>query len=119
MTLSDRARIVGQKINDAAGANLGSELNAGITEFVGWPFVVSAGRVEDAVGKTTAQFACVVHTAANGGPASDVIAADNAAVVIDVVKNVGIDEFRASYERIAEAKRLQKSPAPDLTKTPV
>jgi hypothetical protein len=119
MILSDRARIIGQKINDAAGANLGSELNAGVAEFVGWPFVVSTGRVEDVVGKTTPHFACVVHTAANGSPASDVIAADNAAVVIDVIENMGVDEFRVAYERIAQAKRLQKSPAPNLKKTAV
>lgn len=119
MTLSDRARIVGKKINDTAGANLGPELNAGIAEFVGRPFVVSAGRVQDAVGKTTGHFACVVHTAANGGLASDVIAADNAAVVVDVIEDMGLDEFRVAYERIAEAKRLQKSPAPNLKKTPV
>jgi len=119
MTLSDRARIVGQQINDTAGANLGPELTAGIAEFVGWPFVVSAGRVQDDVGKTTAHFACVVHTAANGDRASDVIPANNAAVVIDVIENMGVDEFRAAYERIAEAKCLQKSPAPDLKKAAV
>jgi hypothetical protein len=119
MTLSDRARIVGQKINDAVGANLGSELNAGIAEFVGWPFVVSGGRVEDVAGKTTPHFACVVHTTANGGPVSDVIAADNAAVVIDVIENMGVDEFRVAYERIAEAKRSQKSPPPGLKNTAV
>jgi hypothetical protein len=119
MTLSDRARIVGQKINDTAGTNLGPELNAGIIEFVGWPFVVSAGRVEDAAGKTTARFACVVHTAKSGSPGGDVIAADNAAVVVDVIEDMGLDEFRFAYERIAEAKRLQKSPAPDLKKTAV
>jgi len=119
MTLSDRARIVGQNIHDTAGANLGPELNAGIAEFIGWPFVVSAGRVEDAAGKTTAHFACVVHTTASGGRASDVIAADKAAVVVDVIEDMGLDEFRVAYERIAEAKHLQKSPAPDLKKTPV
>ena len=119
MTLSDRARIVGQKINDASRANLEPELNAGVAEFVGWPFVVSPGRIEDAVGKTTPPFACVVHTAANGGSLSDVIAADNAAVVVDVIENMGLDEFRAAYERISEAKRLQKSPAPNLKKTAV
>ena len=119
MTLSDRARTIGQQINDTAGANLGPELNAGIAEFVGWPFVVSAGRVQDCTGKTTAHFTCVVHTAANDSPTGDVIAADNAAVVIDVIEDMGIDEFRAAYERIAEAKRLQKSPAPNLKETAV
>jgi len=119
MTLADRARTIGQEINGTAGAFLGPELNAGIAEFVGWPFVVSPGRVEDRIGKMTAHFACVVHTAANGSPTSDVIPADNAAVVIDVIENMGIDEFRAAYERIAEVKRLQKSPAPNLNKTAV
>jgi len=119
MTLSDRARIVGHKINDTVGVNLEAELNAGIAEFIGWPFAVSAGRVEDPAGKTTAHFACVVHTTANGGRASDVIAADKAAVVVDVIEDMGLDEFRAAYERIAEAKRLQKSPPPSLKKTAV
>ena len=119
MTLADRARTIGQQINHTAGAFLGPELNAAIAEFVGWPFVVSPGRVEDRIGKMTAHFACVVHTAANGSPTSDVIPADNAAVVIDVIENMGIDEFRAAYERIAEAKRLEKSPAPTLNKTAV
>lgn len=116
MTLADRARTIGQQINDTAGALLGPELNAGIAEFVGWPFVVSAGRVEDSIGKMTAHFACVVHTAGNGSLTSDVIPANNAAVVIDVIENMGIDEFREAHERIAEAKRLQKSPAPNLKK---
>ena len=119
MTLSDRARIVGQEINDTTGANLAPELNAGITEFVGWPFVVSAGRVEDAVGRTTAHFACVVHTTKSGSPDGNVIAADNASVVVDAIEEMDLDEFRDAYERIAEAKRLQKSPAPDLKKTAV
>jgi len=119
MTLSDRARTIGQKITDTASADLRPALNAGIAEFVGWPFEVSAGRVEDATGKSTAPFACVVHTATNLRGAEDFIPADNAAVVIDVIEHMGLDEFRAAYERIAEAKRLQKSPAPDLKKTPV
>jgi hypothetical protein len=119
MTLSDRARIVGQKIHDAARANLAHELSAGIAEIVGWPYAVSSGRVEDAAGKTTASFACVVYTATNDSAARNIIAADNAAVVIDVIEDMGLDEFRVAYERIAEAKRLQKSPAPDLKGTPV
>ena len=107
MTLSDRARVVGQKINDAAGANLGSELNAGIAEFVGWPFVVSGGRVEDVAGKTTPHFACVVHTTANGGPVSDVIAADNAAVVIDVIENMG--EWKRNSRSLTASRRSSLS----------
>ena len=114
MTLSDRARIIGQKIHEAAGADLGRELNAGIAEIIGWPYLVSSGRVEDATGKTTASFACVVHTATNDSAAQNIVATDNAAVVIDVIEDMGLDEFRAAYERIAEAKRLQKSPMPDL-----
>ncbi len=89
MRLADRARIIGQKISGAVGITLGLQLNAGIAEFVGWPFVVSAGRVEDATGRATAPFACVVHIVTNGSPASDVIAADNAAVVIDVIEDKG------------------------------
>jgi hypothetical protein len=112
MTLSGRARIIGKTIEDAVGASLEQELNAGIAEFVGWPFAISGGRVEDANGRTTAPFACVVHTVADGKPPSDVIAANNAAVVIDVIEDMGLDQFRAAYDRIAEAKRLQKSPAP-------
>lgn len=75
MTISDRARIIGQRINDTVGANLGQEINAGISEFVGWPFAVSAGRVEDANGRTTAPFACVVHTVTNGKPPGGAIVA--------------------------------------------
>jgi len=117
MNLADRARIVGQKIHDASGANLAHELNAGIAEFVGWPYRVSSGRVKDITSKTTAAFTCVVHTATNDDTGGGVIPADNAAVIIDVIEDMGLDEFRAAYERIAVAKRLQKAPPPNLKGT--
>lgn len=119
MTLSDLARICGHKIHDATGADLVRELHAGIAEFVGWPYSVSNGRLEDASGKVTSLFACVVHTATSASTVPKVIPADNAAIVVDVIEDMGIDEFRAAYERIAEAKRLQKSPGPALKGTPV
>jgi hypothetical protein len=115
MTLSDRARSIGQKIDSANGADLRQELNAGIAEFVGWPFVVSSGRLQDANGRTTATFPCIVHsTAENGKRPDDVITADSAAVVVDVIEDMDLEQFRGAYERIAEAKRLQKSPAPRI-----
>jgi hypothetical protein len=119
MTLSDRARIIGHKIHEAAGTDLGREFRAGIAEIVGWPYSVSSGRIEDAAGKTSALFACVVHTATNDTAARNVIAANNAAVVVDVIEDMGLHELRAAYERIAEAKRLKKGPAPNLKGTPV
>ena len=119
MSLSDHARVIGQRISNAASAELRPALNAGIAEFAGWPFKVSAGRVEDATGKATAPFACVVHTATDSGGVNDFVPADNTAVVIDVVEDMSLAEFRAAYERIAEAKRLQKAPAPNLKKTPI
>src|SRR5258708_32866992 len=117
MTLSDRARIIGQRIHDAARADLVRELSVGMAEVVGWPYSVSSGRVRDATGNTTASFDCVVHTATSDNISPDVIASDNTAVVIDVLEEMGLDEFRAAYERIAEAKRLEKSPAPKLKGT--
>ena len=119
MTLSERARILGQKINNTSGADFGPELNAGIAEFIGWSYVGSAGSIEDASGRATARFACVVHTARSGTPAGDAIPADNAAVVVDVIECLGLGEFRAGYERIAEAKRLQKTLPPDLQAAPL
>jgi hypothetical protein len=47
------------------------------------------------------------------------IPADNAAAVIDVVENIDLASFRAVYARIAQAKRLKKSPAPRVAGPPV
>lgn len=119
MNLADRARIVGLNIHDATGSDFVREFNSGIAEFAGWPYQVSSGRVEDSTGRTTAPFASVVHTAPQGGVVGNVIPADNAAAIIDLIEDMSLDEFQAAYERIADAKRLKKAAAPAIKGAPV
>jgi hypothetical protein len=119
MTIADRARTAGRKIQDAAFTDVGPLLNASIAEVIGWPFTISGGRVVDAAGKVTECFATVVHTTKKGFAEDNDIAADKVCAVIDVLEGMGVADLRESYGRVLEAKRLEKSPAPDVGKTPV
>jgi len=119
MTIADRARTVGRLVHDAAFADVGSTINAGIAEVISWPFSVSSGLIVDVLGNSTECFACVVHTAKEGYAIGDDIPADSACAVVDVLDVMGLEEFRRSYGRVSAAKQLEKSPAPDAGKTPV
>ena len=104
----------GQEVTSATGVTLPGILNRILGNFLSWPFNVTSACVVDQDGNRTEIFASVVYVASGSGatPGTHDIPADNAAVVIDACECLDLENFRASYERIAQAKRLKKSAAP-------
>jgi hypothetical protein len=119
MNLADKARAFGDKIARASGKQVGNVLCEAMEGFIGWPFQVSAGRVVDNGGVTSPHFSSIVHTRPGKSPANELMQNDHVAAVVDVIEDMDVASFRAAYERISEAKRLQKSPPPTVGSTPV
>lgn len=119
MKPADQARVIGDKVAHASGEHLGSAIREGMAKFIGWPLQVSAGRAVDKTGITSSHFSSIVHTQQDGVPVSELLPNDHVAAVIDGIEDMDLDSFRAAYERISQAKRLQKSPPPTVGSTPV
>lgn len=97
----------------APASGFSERVNTFIATFLGWPFMASAGFVVDSESRTDA-FACVVRTtpAHTEGHDADSFPADGVAAVIDASHDLDLANLRAAYDRIVQAKRLKKAPAP-------
>lgn len=101
-----------QQFIAAPPAALADALNTLVGTFVGWPFTVAPGFVVDEGGNRSDVFACVIHTMPAGKDGTGGFPADGVAAVIDASENLGLEDLRAAYARIAQAKRLRKKPTP-------
>jgi hypothetical protein len=103
----------GRKVAGANVANLPEQLNEAVGQFAGWPYKAASGRIVERDGGTAGPFASIISVSQQG-VAQDLYAlpADTVAAVIDAYEIADIDMLRASYTRVAEAKRLKKMPAP-------
>jgi hypothetical protein len=113
MGLSEEIRDAGQDLASATGATLPDMLNGAFGRFVSESFGTTSAFVVDHNRNRTATFASVVHAVREGAANSDqqAIPADSAAAVIDACEDLNLDNLRAAYERIAQAKRLKKGMA--------
>jgi hypothetical protein len=94
----------------ASGADLAASLNVFLNSFLVWPFLASPGIATNSEGHNAGQFGTLVyansHSMADAVPQD--IPADLLACAIDVSIEIGIEELRDAYERIAAVKRLKK-----------
>jgi hypothetical protein len=120
MSISQEVQEAGREVAAASGAVVADMLNSRIGRFLGWPYKMTSGSVADRDGNKTEAFASIVYAARDGSAVPDpgAIAADTVAAVIDVSESLELESFRAAYARIAQAKRLKKSPGPRLEGTP-
>src|SRR5260221_1066348 len=111
----------GQEVASATEKTLPDILNRLLGHLLGWPFRVTSGCAADRSGNETASFGSVIYAAPAGDrtPETNAIPADAVAAVIDTYENLDLENFHAAYERIAQAKTLKKSPAPDLKEFPI
>jgi hypothetical protein len=110
----------GQKIASATKAILPGILNEIIGRYLGWPLKIRSGFLVDREKNRSDIFAAVIYAAQAGTSLeSQDIQADNAAVVLDAFETLDIDKFRDSYAHIAKAKRLKKTPVPNLHGVPL
>jgi hypothetical protein len=92
-------------------------LNRFVAGFVGPSFAASAAVIEDADGARTDAYTAVVHSA-HGTPDTDgVVRADDAAVAICAVERLYVENLRAAYAQLTQAKRLRKQPVPQVPGT--
>lgn len=120
MEISQQVHEAAKEVASATGATLSGILNDVLSRFLGWPFKATSGCALDRDGHKTESFASVVYTAPQGTTALDPLAipADTVAAVIDAFEGMDLENFRATYERIAQAKKLRKTPAPCLPGIP-
>ena len=109
MDMSQTVHQSAQEVIAARPTSLADALNTFVGTFVGWPFTAAPGFVEDYDGNRSDVFACVIHTtpAAKGGPVG--LPADGVAAVIDASENLGIEDLREAYARIAHAAAEEKA----------
>lgn len=116
MAIAQEVLETGSQVASASAGALSATLRGGIEKYVGWPYKVASASVIDSDGVVSDLFSAVVYAAAGDSrvavPAQ--LPADSAAVVIDATDSLTIDNFREAYARVAGAKRLRKSPAPNL-----
>lgn len=101
----------------AAENSLAEALTEALQTLLGWPFCVRSGVIGDADGNHTDAFGSVVYTASSQQDCSESeapIHADRVACVIDVSETLDLPSLRVAYERVASAKRLKKTPAPEI-----
>ena len=111
--------VAAQIITDSRlpGSNVGILLNVFFGRYLGWPYRANPGRAFDSTGAESLEFGSLIYTSSEGLTR---VPADALACAIDVHQNLGLGELRASYEKIAQAKKLAKSPIPKTSSnTPV
>jgi len=116
MAISQEVFETGRQIAAICAESLSAALRAGIERYVGWPYKVASASIIDVDRKVSDVFAAVVYVAEESPPSATTsqVMADSSAVVVDTADSLTIDNFRAAYGRIARAKRLKKSPGPNL-----
>jgi hypothetical protein len=116
MTIAEAVAESGRKALAAEGS-LADALNEALQTLLAWPFRIRSAAVVDADGNHTDAFGSVVYTASSQHGCSESaspIHADRVACVVDVSETLDLQRLGAAYERIATAKRLKKTPAPQI-----
>ena len=109
----------GQKLAVSSGS-LVDALNQTLNQLLVWPFGANKGVVRDAEEQTTNIFGTLIYTVSQSQSTQEPLSfnADNVACVIDVDERLDVEKLSAAYERIACAKRLKKTPSPNVSDVP-
>jgi hypothetical protein len=112
--LSQEVHDACQGVRSADGPTLADALNHFIARFVGPSFAASAAVLEDEDGTRTEAYSTVVHADQGepGGAGVGEVSSDHAAAAMCAVETLDVENLRAAYNRLAQAKRLRKRPVP-------
>ncbi|NVM22506.1 MAG: hypothetical protein HWN68_12090 [Desulfobacterales bacterium] len=118
-SISQVVHDAGQKLAVSTGS-LADALNQTLNQLLVWPFRATKGFARDTEGQKTDIFGTLIYTVSQSQPTPERLNfnTDNVACVIDVDESLGVEQLRAAYERIACAKRLKKTLAPDVPGVP-
>jgi hypothetical protein len=100
-------------------SQLSAALNETLRNLLTWPFCAATGFAGSA-GERTEQFGSLVYVSSGSPTPGEAVEvpADNLACVIDVNDRLDLAALRLAYERVARAKRLQKTPPARLPGVP-
>jgi hypothetical protein len=110
-SIPETAAEIGQELLDANEMSLATVLVNGLSRFIGRPFAIGPGTIVDRE-SSAAKFASLVYAAKPGKLNPKFVPADSVAAAIDVCEILDIAGLRAAYARIAQCKRLKKTPTP-------
>lgn len=111
----------GQKLAESKTGSLADALNRTLNQLLASPFQSSKGYVIDADGQKTEIFSTLIYTVSESQLATESsnFNADNVACVVDVHEILDVEKLRTAYERISCAKKLKKTPAPNVPDVPL
>jgi hypothetical protein len=118
-SISQMVHDAGQKLA-ASTDSLADTLNQTLNQLVEWPFRAATGFARDSEGQKTDIFGTLIYTVSQSQPTTEPsnFNADNVACVIDINESMDVERLRVAYERIACAKRLKKTLAPNMPGVP-
>ena len=111
--VAQAAEAAGRQVAGANEANLAEQLNQAVGKFLGWPYKIASGRAVD-----RQRYSRAVRLDLSTSPPRRRrrILTHFQPIpwgpVIDACETADLDMLRASYARVAQAKRLKKTPAP-------
>jgi hypothetical protein len=114
MSISNDAFESGKEIAVADPAVIEATVNNALNRFLGDDFRSVPGSLIDGTGRRSERFACIVcRTGRHDNlEALHPISADLVAAVLDVSEQLTLENLRASYRRVANAKSLRKTAVP-------
>ena len=114
MSISEDVHQSGQDLAGADDARLAGMLNDALGRFIGNHYKAVPGCVIDRDDRKSQNFASVIHEASASIDPTDLraVPADAVAAVIDVRDELDLENFRAAYGRIADAKTMKKAAVP-------
>ena len=111
----------GKKLAESTGS-LADTLNQTLNQFLIRPFQSTKGYVIDADGQKTEIFGTLIYAISTSQLAMEEPSkfnTDNVACVVDVHETLDVEKLGAAYERIASAKKLKKTLAPNEPDVPL
>src|ERR1700730_8921945 len=83
------------------GSNVNALLNAFFARYLVWPFRATSGKAYDTAGVESAGLGSPIYTSSKDLPR---VPADALACAIDTHQMLGLEELRASYDKIVKVK---------------
>jgi hypothetical protein len=98
-------------------SNVAGLLNGFFERYLGWPFRATHGRAYDSSGAESPEFGSLIYTSSQDLAR---VPADALACAIETHHMLGLEELRASYDKIAKVKAMAKTPVPRTSsQTPI
>lgn len=112
--ISEQVLFAAKAISKVPETELCETVQAVLRQFISSDFAIGSGALFDTTGKSTSVFPIVISRTIRGRASSPErrIAADEAAVVIELYEELNAERLREAYSKIAEVRKLSRAPVP-------